>query len=365
MARVLVFSARMGAGHDGVANELARRARARGHDAQVVDFLDAFARPLAVAWEYLYWAQLRYWPESYEKSYQQFYRHPALWAPFVRFERALAGRRSMRWIREYEPDVIVSTYSFATLVLGRLREEGRIHVPAVAFLTDLGVHPRTVHPAIDLHLAVHPIAACDARRYVPGRVDAPGPAVSPAYRAYLVSRESARKELGLGGDALIVLVVCGSWGIGTGLTKVVELLAADPHIEVIVACGRDQRLKTRLQAIARCTALGWTDQMPLYTAAADVVVENAGGLSSLEAFAAGVPVISFDPIPGHGRDNVQAMVRAQITTAPQTLAGLAQAIVALTTDTPQRRVQLQAAEAMFVRDPIDSILEMTVTNRPS
>ena len=50
-----------------------------------------------------------------------------------------------------------------------------------------------------------------------------------------------------------------------------------------------------------------------YLAAADVLVENAGGLTAMEAFAAEVPVVSYRPIPGHGRDNVRAMVQAGVT----------------------------------------------------
>src|SRR4051795_7241271 len=146
----------MGAGHEGAARELARRFEERGHRAEIVDFLDAFPRVLSRSWRWFYLFQLRRFPESYESSYQLFYRHPKLWEPFVRFERALAGRRTLRWMAQYEPDVIVSTYSFATLVIGRLKQEQRIAVPAVNFLTDFGVHPRAVHPAMELNLAVHP-----------------------------------------------------------------------------------------------------------------------------------------------------------------------------------------------------------------
>ena len=96
---------------------------------------------------------------------------------------------------------------------------------------------------------------------------------------------------------------------------------------------------------------------------ADVVVENAGGLTSLEAFAAGVPVVSFDPIPGHGRDNVRGMVRAGVTTSPDSLAGLCANVAELAADTAARRRQLAAVEAMFDRDPIDSILELISSER--
>jgi hypothetical protein len=44
--------------------------------------------------------------------------------------------------------------------------------------------------------------------------------------------------------------------------------------------------------------------------ACDALVQNAGGLTSLEAFAAGLPVVSYRCIPGHGRSNARALEEA-------------------------------------------------------
>ena len=55
------------------------------------------------------------------------------------------------------------------------------------------------------------------------------------------------------------------------------------------------------------TVIGWTDEMPALMAAADGLVENAGGLTAMEAFAAGVPVVTFHPIAGHGKENAKTM----------------------------------------------------------
>lgn len=354
----LIFSARMGAGHDGAAKELARRLVERGHEATVVDFLDAFARPLSSSWKWFYEFQLRRFPESYESSYQLFYKHPNLWKPFVGFERALAGHRTMRWVEQAQPDVIVSTYSFATLVIGKLKAEGRISVPAVNFLTDFGVHPRAVHPAIELNLAVHPVAADAARRFVTTPVIATGPAVSPAFGKLGPTRAEARAALGLASDQPVVLVVAGSWGIGPALAATVGALVGTGRYHVITVCGRDEQLKRRLDDAALGEVIGWTDQMPTLIAAADVVVENAGGLTSLEAFASGVPIVSYRAIPGHGRDNVATMVRAGVTSAPADDAGLVAAVDRLLTDEGARRRQIEAANAMFVEDPADRILDV-------
>jgi len=368
VVRVLVISASMGAGHEGAARELARRVEARGGEAVVVDFLDAFPRPLARAWRSFYLFQLRTMPESYESTYQLFYRHPRLWGPFVRFERALSGARTQRWVERHRPDVIVSTYSFATLVVGRLREEGRITVPAVNFLTDFAVHPRAVHPAIDLNLAIHPVAAENARRQVDGRVLAPGPAVDPAFRPPAPAADGGRRAatrawLGLDDDRPLVLIVAGSWGIGDIAGTVAPLVAAG-RFAVVTVCGQDDRLRRRLESQGLGRVLGWTDRMPEIMAATDVLVENAGGLTSLEAFACGVPVVSYRPIPGHGRDNVGSMRRAGVTTVPADDAELVAAVDRLTRPGPERSAQLAATAAMFAGDPVDAILELVPARQP-
>jgi UDP-N-acetylglucosamine:LPS N-acetylglucosamine transferase len=359
--RVLVVGARMGAGHQGAAAELARRMSARGREPVIVDFLDAFPRPLAVVWERFYRGQLRYAPGSYEKSYQLFYRHPGLWGPFVSFERLLAGRRVMRWVRGTDPDVIVSTYSFATLVLGRLREEGSVQVPVVNYLTDFGVHPRAVHPAVDLDLALHdwPGRAATALTSRPATVA--GPVVDPAFadRDGAADRRAAgRRWLGVGDDERLVIVAAGSWGVGERVAETVAAIVASGRFRVATVCGSDHRLRRRLEREGLDVALGWTDRMPELMAAADVVVENAGGLTSLEAFAAGVPVVTFRPIPGHGRDNVRGMVAAGVTTAPGDETELLAALEALAAPGPVRDRQVAAAGALFCDDPVEHILAL-------
>jgi UDP-N-acetylglucosamine:LPS N-acetylglucosamine transferase len=367
VVRVLVISASMGAGHEGAARELARRVEARGGEAIVVDFLDAFPRALARAWRSFYLFQLRTMPESYESTYQLFYRHPRLWGPFVRFERALSGARTLAWVERHRPDVVVSTYSFATLVVGRLREEGRITVPAVNFLTDFAVHPRAVHPAIDLNLAIHPVAAENARRQVDGPVLAPGPAVDPAFgrSSAMVDpgrRAATRAWLGVPDDRPLVLIVAGSWGIGD-IAGTVAPLVADGRFAVVTVCGQDERLRRRLESQGLGRVLGWTDRMPEIMAATDVLVENAGGLTSLEAFATGVPIVSYRPIPGHGRDNIASMSRAGVTTVPADDAELVAAVARLARPGPERSAQLTASAALFSADPVEPILELAEARR--
>src|SRR5438067_7012779 len=82
-SRVLVISASMGGGHDGAGRELVRRLGARGHDAQMVDFLSAFPLRTGRLVRFGYWLELRYAPWSYDATYRMWYRLPFFVGPLA------------------------------------------------------------------------------------------------------------------------------------------------------------------------------------------------------------------------------------------------------------------------------------------
>src|SRR3954447_19577408 len=356
--KVLVISAAMGAGHVGASQELARRVRARGHEAVVVDFLDAFPARAGLAWKAFYLLQLRRFPESYDSTYRLFYEHEKLWKPFVAFETALAHRQVLRWYERHRPDVIVSTYSFATLVLGELARRGRLDVPTVNFLTDFAVHPRAAHPGIDLNLAIHPQPAAAAGRRTGGPAGARGPVVAPAFTSERSARAATRAELGAGDDDRVVLVTAGSWGVGGNVAETVEAIVGAGRYRVITMCGSDAKLRRHLEERRLGQPMGWTDRMPELMAAAELAVENAGGLTSLEAFACGIPIVTFRPIPGHGRDNAAEMARAGVIWLAADEAELLVALDRLTSGGPEREAQLACTRAMFAGDATDDVLAL-------
>ena len=57
----------------------------------------------------------------------------------------------------------------------------------------------------------------------------------------------------------------------------------------------------------RVHVYGFTDKMPELLAAADVLVHSTGGVTCLEARAAGTPVVSYGLPVGHARLNTRAM----------------------------------------------------------
>ena len=120
----------MGAGHNGAAYELERRLRARGHDVRVVDFLAMLPFGIGRWLRWSYHFQLNRLPSTYDASYRMFSRRLGrmIRFPLARVTSWFSRRAFKRALRETRPDVIVSTYWLASLVLGLLRAQGALRV---------------------------------------------------------------------------------------------------------------------------------------------------------------------------------------------------------------------------------------------
>ena len=147
----------------------------------------------------------------------------------------------------------------------------------VATVTDYGVHSLWVSPDIDLHLVASSVSAAMAERAGGRAVVARLPVAPDSYHA--PERREARHELGIEEDSSVALIAGGGWGIGD--TEESARCVFDSGIYVLVVTGHNRSLKTRLEnryaSERRVRGLGWTDQMPQIMAAADYLVQNAGG----------------------------------------------------------------------------------------
>lgn len=306
--RAVVFSARVGAGHDAAADELARRLRGAGLAVERHDFLDQLPGRLGRLICESYHNMLLTAPWTYQALYGALDRSRAL-----SLQVSLISALSMRRMTDaIGPDarVVVSTYPLASQVLGRMRANGRIDVPVVTYLTDYSVHRLWVAEGVDAHTAVHDIAAGQARELGASQVVTVDPAVDPRFvRRCPGSKARAREEFGLPAHGRLALLVGGSWGIGE-MDQTVRDIAATGLAECAVVCGRNEVLRRRLIEQGVKHVYGWVDDMPTLMHAADVLVQNAGGMSVYEARACGLPVVTYRTLPGHGETNARALDEA-------------------------------------------------------
>jgi len=350
----------MGAGHDGVAYELERRLHQRGAQARVVDYLDLLPGRMGPFYRAFYHGQLKYAPSSYEWLYGKMDR--GVIAPVAAWLGQRGQRRVRRLARHH--DVVISTYPLGCQATGALRQKGKLKIPAVGFLTDVDVHGLWLHPGIDLNMTVWHGSAVEAIN----RVGSPSQAVGPVLPAAFVSpstaaeRAEGRALMGLGPDATAVLVVAGSWGVGD-IGRTARAIRDAGAGTPVVLCGRNETLREELENEDGIVAIGWTSEVRRLLAASDVLVHNAGGLSCLEGFAVGVPVIGHACLPGHGHRNAEAMRDAEVAAFAESTEDPVREIRRLAR-TEEGAAMVARARALFRTDPTDRLLELAVQPAP-
>jgi diacylglycerol O-acyltransferase len=306
--RVLLVSAAIGRGHDSAADALEEAARRTwpGTDIARADTFTAMRRGSGGFFRVSYAAAVRWFPVLHELWFASVRSVPAVrW-----FYREVIGRWSGRGlaaeIERHRPDVVVSTYPLGTAGVARLRRAGRLRAPLVAVITDFAPHPFWAYRGVDRYVVLSDRGAAALRPFaddadvvvgrppVASRFTAPGPGPTPAR-----------------GSGLTTLVTSGSLGLGQVDEAVDAALAAGPHSRAVVVCGHNDRLRRRLLARAepadRLVVPGWVQDMVGLLDGVDVVVNDAGGVSALEAMARGRALVMFRPIAGHGRASARML----------------------------------------------------------
>ncbi|HEY7891517.1 MAG TPA: glycosyltransferase [Solirubrobacteraceae bacterium] len=346
--RVLILSADVGEGHAAAARALAQQVEVSGEHAEatIIDGLAAMGRVLRPIVQDGYRVQLNVMPWSYTIVYWLLenitpVRLLARWLLCRLGSRPLA-----RAINEHEPDVVVSTYPAVTVVLGRLRRTGAVRCSTVATITDLTGLFFWAQPGIDMHLVMYGESMGSVERIAgPGSVQLVRPLISAEFLTPRCPTET-RRSLGLPEHGRMVVVSGGGWGVGDVEGAVRELRRISDVSSIVCLAGHNEQLYEKLSGAfadePRVHVYGFTEKMPQLLAAADALVHSTGGVTCLEAMAAGTPVVSYGLPVGHARLNTRAMADLQL--------------VRLANDTRELREHIQAS---FQEPALSAVTEVS------
>jgi processive 1,2-diacylglycerol beta-glucosyltransferase len=340
--RVLILSADVGEGHAAAARALAEQMEGspRQSEVTVIDGLAAMGRLLRPVVEDGYRVQLRFFPWTYTVVYWML-EHVAPVRALARELLCRFGSRPLaRRIAEYDPDVVVSTYPAVTVVLARLRRTGAVRCPTVATITDLTGLFFWAQPGIDLHLVMYGESMRSVERIAgEGSARLVRPLISAEFLEPRCPLET-RRALGLPEEGRMVVVSGGGWGVGDIAGAVHEFTRVQEVSSIVCLAGRNEQLAEKLRSTfagePRVHVYGFTDKMPQLLAAADVLVHSTGGVTCLEARAAGTPVVSYGLPVGHARLNTRAMAALDL--------------LRLANDTTELREHVKASFAAQLQD---------------
>jgi len=197
-----------------------------------------------------------------------------------------------------EPDLVVSLIPNFNRALCESLASVLPGVPYVTVLTDLADHPPNfwIEPDLPQHVVcgtARAVAQAHAAGCAADRIHATsGMIIRPAfYRPMAVDRRQERIALGLDPDRPTGLVLFG----GHGSTKMLSIAKQLDDVQLILLCGHNAALATRLRQTAASAArvvVGFTPDVRRYMHLADFFVGKPGPGSLSEALQQGLPVVT-------------------------------------------------------------------------
>lgn len=312
--KILILYASAGAGHKKAAEAIFHSSALQKSRAQLIDIVD-FMSP-AVRWFYtkgyifaishLVWL----WTFLYFLSDTPWLR------PFnVHFRRFFDSKtcaRLIRFIREENPQAIISTQFLASEIVTYAKQKFNLKTKLISVVTDFEVHNFWINPLTDIYCcATETTRAILMQKGVEeNRIKVTGIPVHEKFTKPQ-NEEALLTEFNLRKDTLTVLIMTG--GIGAGpIEEIVDSLK--DIAQILVVCGNNKALYEKIsqKKYPDVRLFGFVDFVEKLMRVSKIIVTKAGGLSVTESLVMGLPMIFFYLIPGQEMNNAKTMKNYEV-----------------------------------------------------
>jgi processive 1,2-diacylglycerol beta-glucosyltransferase len=324
---ILILTTAFGEGHNAAARNLAKALPLLDADRPVI-VRDVFAEaygPLYILVQRIYFLLINHFPLVWGAFYSLLDRDKAAPKRVGIYKRGI--RLLRRILEEESPSVIVSTYPGYNLILDHVHSgkapHERPHRTVTVVTDSISINALWYRGHSDLYLVPNDLTA-DVMKKAGVREELlriTGFPVPPAFESLRGNRPSPDDS-----HPPKVLYLANP-----GQKHAVEILGELAEIEGItlsVACGRDEGLRAKMQAVASkletpLKIQGWLEDLPGIMASSHLVVAKAGGATVQECLAAGTPLVMSQVIPGQEEGNAKLLTMSECgcaATSPKTAA---------------------------------------------
>ncbi len=371
--KILLLSASVGSGHNMAARAVSKYLELSGFDGEVrfEDVLD-YTNPvfrflyrdayLMVTGRFTHFFAACY--DKADRPWKDYHKRKALFSP------NLSNLRKM--IINFNADIIICTHFLAAEAVTWLKNEGKISSKLCTVVTDIDPHAWWLCKGAD-HFFV---AMGESKEYlihtgVPAdNISVSGIPIDPKF-AQNKNKDEMWKKLSLAPDLPVIIVSGGGEGIGATEKQFDELRRLNNPAQLVVICGNNNKLKSRLEAYnsklpadsnIKMHIVGYTTDMDEYMLAADLLIGKPGGMTVFEAMAMGLPMLIFMPLAGQEERNSDHLLEEGVAIRCNSLVTLPYKVDRLLSD-PDRLRQM-SENARKLGSPLagkviaDKVLEM-------
>jgi len=314
--KALILSVSAGGGHKRTAEAIKNHILINSPDSEIkvldtLRYIHPFLDMIIVG---TYLNSIKIKPSLYGKLYD-FTEHNTGIVLFSNIVSHIVASSLLPLIKEFDPDIIISTHSFATGLITSLKKRKKINIPSVCVITDYAVHTFWIHANIDGYIVSNDdMLPQMVLKGVPGEIVHPlGLPVDPFFTKK-DNKKNVFESLNLDPNKKTLLIMGGSLGMGKIADIYVELTKLKKDVQIIVITGSNKKLFNNLNKLKSSSTketriIGYTEEVNNYMCCCDLLLTKPGGLTITEALMCNTPMAIFSPIPGQEEKNAEFLYR--------------------------------------------------------
>ncbi len=253
------------------------------------------------------------WKKMYHNLSKQNQATP-YWLQFLIYQ--LIHRNIEKVLEQLKPNLVICTHPFSSSSLSRLKKMG-FPVSICTVITDFHAHRVWIQHEVDLYV----VSSDEVRLQLidsgisKHRISVTGIPIKSNFWAKN-NKLHARKKLNLE-DKPTVMVMGGGFGLGGIKDLAHSLIKWKENIQLIICTGNNHSLRISLERNKHfqhphIRIIGFVDIIDNLLDAADLLITKPGGLTCFEALSKGVPMLIYQPIPGHEEYNCNHLVKHEL-----------------------------------------------------
>lgn len=224
-------------------------------------------------------------------------------------------------IKDFKPDVVISTHPFATQMIAFLKKHKKCDCKLASVMTDFAPHNQWLvnHEYIDYIFVSHEGMRKEIidRGISGSKIYATGIPLSNRFLQHF-DKNKLKQEFNLSLDKKTILFF-GGGEFGLGKDKTISILDSfinniGDSYQIIVISGKNKKMQDKFDELVKqknvessVQVLGYTTHVPELMSISDLVVTKPGGLTITESLASGLPIVAINPIPGQEEENAELL----------------------------------------------------------
>ena len=319
MKKFLILTVTAGNGHNSCAKSMKNKLEGMGEDVDVkiVDLLQTYSTKMRA------WIADKGYNIAVSKLcpiYDYFYEKCKRKDPAKRYTcSAMAVAKTtveklLKEILDYQPDVVFCTHFYAGAAITALKQI--IDLPCKTVITSLDyVNSPFWEACIGVDYFNVPNEDFVEENIKEGFTNKQMLTFGlPVDERTMVATEKslAREQLGLDKDLFTITVMFGGgfWSGGFKIFKSLIKLLGDRKAQVVMINGRNKKGYDKIQKMTfkanlKVVNVGFTDKVPLYMSASDMMINKCGGLCATEVINQGLPMLVTEKIPAQEKYNLK------------------------------------------------------------